>query len=529
MLALFLILAGIKVYSEATFNVSFCRGISFGEETISCVEEPSPPEFYTTETNAYIVMGISGTNPGDQITYEIIDSSQKILREGFNLGEYEGNVYFHKNMKDLAVDEYSFKLGVNCEDIATKTVSEENCDAISDTYNFAIIEEIEACEELGFYCCQSPKACISLKEGTCDIGYCCESEEYCKELSLGDFKRRQVTNCEEEGLTGCERVVKLYEYSINDEHIKLLPEQKVVMEFRGIDIDCYDKKDVAIAYYNEEAGAEGWIDKTTSIEETDVEDVYKATALIGYLGYTALIRTDECVPRVCTYGGYRTDPVVGYVEYGETIGFEFCSMIRGCNTTSEGICSRGCPQGADLDCVDSEGNALECTNSSGDCCLISNDDVSDPDCAPHVDPDYCDKEEEFCCPSFIEEEYDKSCGAQSEAQQCTSEGGDCCNPGLSWEEVSSSDSDGFFLAQETIHAPKSDGVCDPDCPMLNNGIGYVDVDCCTENGISVTSTVGDCCYAACDGICDLDCVAGLDPDCYYECYQELEEDYEDYS
>ena len=63
----------------------------------------------------------------------------------------------------------------------------------------------------------------------------------------------------------------------------------------------------------------------------------------------------------------------------------------------------------------------------------------------------------------------------------------------------------------------SDGTCDPDCPKLSNGVGYLDVDCCRENNIPITSEEGDCCNTACDCVCDPDCIAGLDPDCYYDC------------
>ncbi len=276
-------------------------------------------------------------------------------------------------------------------------------------------------------------------------------------------------------------MIRLYNYSI---HGGIAPEQQAVIYFRMEDVDCYNKNDTAIAYYDE--GNNKWAEKKTVIEKISEEGVYSAKAYINKLGYIALVRTDSCVPLQCTYGGYRTSPVGGYVNEGEPISLEFCGMVSGCEAIKNNVCDKNCPEGIDPDCS-------TCTAEKDDCCLVSYDYKCDKDCAPYVDPDCCRKSDGQCCPGgeaySDSADCDKNCDTSDLAcTGCTLQAGDCCDA-------------------------TSDGTCDPDCPKLSNGVGYLDVDCCAANGVSVTSAAGDCCYAGGDGACDCDCIIGVDPDC----------------
>lgn len=482
--ALLALMIGIGIGSTATLDsYQFCKNVTVADENDwtdptkpkTCSEPAS--EFLTTDEAVFIVLKLSSLNASDEIAGTILDpSGTAIYDESQTITQDFDVMYIFRSIKIAEENRqpgtYTLKVYINGEEAASGT--------------FTITEDLSAlCEEQGFYCCPSSKICLSAQEKDCLSGSCCTSEDQCVTYSPQYFSRKEITNCEEEGLNNCGKVVKLYEYSI---HGKLAPPQAVVIYYRGIDIDCGDKTDVAMAYYNDETGT--WASKSTSIEETAVEGAYKATVLMDYLGYVALIRTDECVPMLCTYGGYRTKPTSSYVDYGEDITFELCGLVSGCEAIKDGKCDKECLSGIDPDCG-------ECTVAQGDCCLLSYDGKCDLDCAPSVDPDCCDKSKELCCSGNAEksgsEGCDKNCGASDEAcTGCTPNAGDCCN-----------------AAQ--------DGACDSDCPKSVTGPGYIDPDCCAANGISSTNSGGDCCNTACDGVCDPDCVAGLDPDCSYKC------------
>lgn len=465
-------------------SIQFCRGIEFSDsedftKPIHCIEPVS--EFTTTDTAAYIIIKMSLLAKDDEAAYTVSDPSGVIIDEESRIIPQDMGVWYDYREimiadQGLQPGTYSFKVYANGDEIGSSS--------------FVIVEDVSGmCEPQGFYCCPSPKICISAQDGICSSGACCKDETKCVTYSpYGDyFSRREITNCEEEtdigggNLKGCQRVVKLYEYNI---HGMISPSQTGVIYYRGVDVDCSDKTDVTIAYYEEETKT--WIEKVTHVEKAATGDSYKATALLDYLGYVALIRTDECVPMLCTYGGYRTKPIGGYVNFGETITFELCGITSGCEATKNGVCNQKCIDGIDLDCK-------ECTSAKGDCCLISYDGVCDLDCGPDVDPDCCIKPNKLCCPGSIEisgySGCDKNCDtSDGYCSGCTPAGGDCCKA-------------------------DSDGVCDPDCPKLSNGVGYLDIDCCISNGISATNNQGDCCNAEQDGVCDCDCIAGLDVDC----------------
>lgn len=479
LLTLFFLITAALVYSGTTILDSYdiCRTIDITDQTnfskpVKCVEPTR--EFLNTDEAVYVVAKLSLLEENDVVSYLVINpSGTNIIDDSVTVPINLSRRYDYREIKissqSLPIGDYAVKISINGVEKASDS--------------FKIIEDVPTqCETEGYYCCPSSKVCLSAIDGTCGTGEtCCEDESSCKTYSPNYFSRTEITNCEEEEIQDCGRVVKLYKYNIN---AKIDPPQTGVMYYRGIDIDCGDKTDVAIAYYDEETGT--WMEKVTNIEETEVEGSYKATALLDYLGYIALIRTDECVPTICTYGGYRTTPISASVNLGENITFELCGMIHGCEAMKDGICNKKCTEGIDLDCK-------ECTNQQGDCCLISYDDKCDLDCGDNVDPDCCEKSKGLCCSGSPElsgsQGCDKNCGTSDTAcTGCTPNAGDCCKG-------------------------DKDGTCDTDCPKLSNGVGYVDVDCCAPNNVAITSAKGDCCKAACDGVCDADCIIGLDPDC----------------
>lgn len=474
---LFLLFISIGVSDEITLvSYSFCKNIQVTIPDdftlpITCVDPTS--DFLTTDERAFIVLNILDVKDTDLIKLQVLDENDNVVDEVIktlpNLTKVYGYREFEIAGQNRPAGTYTVKMYFNDEE------------KFSDT--FTITEDLsDLCEEQDLYCCPESKICVSSKEGTCSSGRCCENEGSCKTFSPNIFTRRDVPSCEEEeDLNDCGNVIMVYEYTL---HGFIDPEQTVVIYYKGDDIDCGDKTDVSIAYYDEETGS--WIEKQTHVQETS-EGIYKATALLRYFGYIALIRSSECVPTFCTYGGYRTSPIGRYVNFGETITFELCGVVKGCKAMKDGSCSKQCTEGVDPDCG-------ECTNDEGDCCLISYDGICDQDCAPEVDPDCCDKTKSLCCPGGIERTgssaCDKNCNSSDMAcTGCKPEADTCCNPA-------------------------NDGICDPDCPKLSNGVGYVDNDCCSINGVSITSSKGDCCNIVCDGICDPDCIVGLDPDCH---------------
>ncbi|MDP2906706.1 MAG: hypothetical protein Q8O03_02095 [Nanoarchaeota archaeon] len=469
----------IRVGASSAITIgsySVCRGIQETEPgnllaPITCIEETS--EFLSTDEAIYAVVKLLDIKDTDVISFKIWNPSNELIDDYSKTPtQNRTEIYDYRRLliagQNRPLGTYTVKLYLNGEEAQSST--------------FTISEDLSnLCEAQELYCCPTFKMCVSAKEGTCSSGRCCENEESCRPYSPNIFTRREVPSCEEEELNDCENVIMLYEYTL---HGFIDPEQTVVIYYKGVDIDCGDKTDVAIAYYDEEIGS--WVEKQTHTEETD-EDIYKATALLRYFGYVALVRSSECVPTFCTYGGYRTTPLGRYVNFGETITFELCGVTKGCKAMKDGSCSKQCSEGVDPDCG-------ECTSDKGDCCLISYEGICDLDCATDVDPDCCDKTKSLCCPGGVEmtgsSACDKNCNSSDAAcTDCKPEADHCCNPG-------------------------NDGTCDPDCPKLSNGVGYVDNDCCSINGVSITSAKGDCCSTVCDGVCDADCIVGLDPDCH---------------
>lgn len=481
---------GIEACSATTIDsYQFCRGMTPPEgddysKPIGCIEPAT--EFTTTDTAVYIITKLSSLVQDDEVDYKVSNPSGEVIDEDSLIVLQNISIWYdYREIRiadqNLQPGEYTVKININSNGVASEVVSDK----------FIIEEDVsDMCEPQGLYCCPSTKVCLSAQEGICDSGACCESEAKCVAYSSSYFIRREVTNCDTETmpdgskLQDCKKILRLYAYNL---HGRIEPPQTGVIYFRGIDVDCTDKKDVAIAYYDEGTGT--WVEKVTKVEKTDASGSYKATALLDHLGYIALVRTSQCVPMFCTYGGYRTKPVGGYVNFGEAITFKLCGMINGCDATKDGTCNKKCSDSVDLDCT------TECTSQKGDCCLISYDGVCDLDCGPDMDPDCCVKPNDLCCPGDKDSSgysgCDKNCDtSDTKCSACSSSEGDCCNPA------------------------SGDG-CDPDCPKLGNGVGYLDPDCCIGQGIPITSKYGDCCSDARDDACDFDCIAGLDLDCIF--------------
>jgi len=474
-------LAAIGTLNAATLDEHWiCAEVSGTEQEsfsdpITCVEETKT--FLETDEQFYVVAKLSSVEAGTGILVEAKDSSgNSVYSSQQTIDQSYDPLYGFRKIRilenELKPGDYSIKLFIN------------GAEELSDT--FTIEPDLsETCEAQDGTCCPSGYVCVSPKEGTCDSGTCCEEPTDCTTFSAFELQRREVTNCEKEGLVNCSRVVKLYEYSI---HGVISPEQIAVITYRGIDVDCYDKDDVKIAYYDDDK--DDFIDRGTYIEEIG-EGIYEASALISRLGYVALVRSKECVPMDCSsYGGYKTDPHTGYVNAGNDIEFEICGMVKECVPSAGDECDKQCP-GTDPDCD-------TCTSNSGDCCSISYDEVCDKDCAEGVDPDCCNKDGPLCCPGDSKrtgsEGCDKNCGTSDEScSDCTSSPDDCC------------------------HGEK-DGVCDSDCPQNLKGV-FADIDCCEQTkGVTATKQSGDCCLPACDDVCDLDCMPGIDRDCYSLCH-----------
>ncbi len=224
-------------------------------------------------------------------------------------------------------------------------------------------------------------------------------------------------------------------------------------------ISCNNLSDITLAYYNSTNRA--WVPINAALLNN------RLVVRINFLGTFAIIKKPSCVLKECGPYGYYLIPQDGFVPVNNPLKFVVCGFLPGCQPAEPG-CSRACPQDIDPQCP-------TCTKSSGNCCVPKLDNECDLDCARGVDPD--------CAQTFI--------------------------PG----EVNCDD----------------DGTCNPQCPnsttfkvtttgLLNrNFMWYADVDCCRQYGSQITSNMGDCCRAVCDGVCDGDCITGQDPDCTYEC------------
>jgi len=429
-------------------------------------------------------------------------------------------------------------------------------------------------------------------EGPCGgAGVCCYSVDDCLDLSKTDGRvYRDIVlpdECESEGFLGCEDLIYAYRYYFfHDDgtaHEHKLPFGDVSeIDFRlSIDdetnkIQCFDKSDINIKWYhykhqNNNPGtiANGfWIESPDpTVEFSNNVKNFNIKSKIDYLGFVGLFKSEECVETDCDYGGTKLESNLVWTDdeedHSKEIVFNLCGVLQGCNVEKDGLCNEACAGFGlgDPDCVKDCASPEECcANTDDQCCLISNDFVLDSDdCGEGVDIG-CDKLEDFCC-SGVTETCDENCGPLAEdcPGTCASSNDGCCGPFKAEESMVGSGLFWFYILGSTTFY-FADGVCDPDCGIVNylpdyacnpasdtvcdsncisgkdpdcgsctaNGgdccvpdsdpvdpdcTAFVDPDCAAEKNIVCTGDIGDCCLPECDGLCDYDCVFGIDGDC----------------
>jgi len=367
------------------------------------------------------------------------------------------------------------------------------------------------------------------------VGVCCSSTAECIDIEtvsdapiIKEFL--SWDKCDNGDYVGCENYIlgHLYYYDYApDVHIPLgrVDEDDTVSDVIGEtnfdSIECYDKSDIKLSWYNymdqnnepQVLKNSFWMDSENQ-QLSFIGKSYRIQGDIGYIGLTGLFRNDECVETRCDFGGVKLDTGLAWttastdaVDKKEEIGFDFCGIVHGCDASLDGICDEACAGYGlgDPDCerkcpiTDPKEYNECCTNGDdGDngCCLISNDNVTDPDCAPDVGVDVtCNKEDGFCCPAHDSESTcDPACSALADdCSSCTNAEGNCCAPfeAVEWKAK------GNWPGKATKY--ELDGVCDPDCGMLSSG--------------KATSNPGDGCLSEEDGRCDSDCIEGADIEC----------------
>jgi hypothetical protein len=456
---------GIVDIKDITFNT-----------VMSCADESY--SFTTDDSGAFLLVHLLNLVKGDNLTLYIFnpdgsvyDTVEEIVLENLSTGTYMSYV-IPIHGQSVMLGTYNAKLLSSGVVIASKsfTVSEPDYD----------------CSNNGFFCCPSDRMCLSKADSkyTCTSGTCCNSALSCVEQVEGDLTVKIVTDCVAEGLDECEKVIgNVYDYSIHGGM-----ESKPTIEFfyRDIDVDCYNKNNVVIAVYDESNttnGTSAWRIFESTITKV-AENYYSITATIDYIGYMAVIKSPKCVPTDCFIPGFSTVPFNGQVMVTNSIKLGVCQIARLCDASADGICDNKCTQGLDPDC-----GSMECTSQMNDCCNPEKDSICDLDCAPGMDPDCADESylDGLCYPSSSQKRGFSECDVH-----CTGADSACSSSGCN---------------------PAADGTCNPNCPKLSNGVGYLDVDCCTLKGVSITNAAGDCCNTSEDGVCDPDCIAGLDSDC----------------
>ncbi|MEM4245108.1 MAG: hypothetical protein QXR60_02810 [Candidatus Nanoarchaeia archaeon] len=383
------------------------------------------------------------------------------------------NIYgFHAMpIAGKAVGTYTAKLFANGETVYTK--------------QFTISQPDYTCEHNNYVCCPSGKICLKRADSKyiCTSGTCCDPL-MCLQPVSGELTLTLVPDCTAEGLDDCHMVIgNVYNYNI---HGPLETPATIELFFRDVDVDCFNKKNVAIGVYDElniSNGTSAWITYDSTVTKL-TGNYYSITAKIDYVGYIAVVKSPKCVPLDCFIPGFSTQPFNGNVQVGNPIRLGVCQITKFCEAIADGLCDKRCTQGLDPDCGE-----LECTSNINDCCNPERDKKCDLDCAIWMDPDCADEEYlgGLCYPSAPELRGFTSCDIH-----CTGADPMCGEPGCH---------------------PGADGECDPNCPMLSNRKGYLDVDCCAVHGVSVTNNGGDCCNRESDDVCDPDCLPGLDHDC----------------
>lgn len=475
------ILMSLSADSFSAINSWVCKEVSaegdFDDENflqtvvIHCDIESY--QFTTEDTTVYFVANFN-IDDGDNLTFQIDGPAGVVYREE------EGVILV--SMSNV----YSFySMDIAGKSPGTYYARLFNHDAVVIEKQFRISVPDYTCENNGFVCCTSDKMCVN----PTDPKYVCSSGVCCKPLSCvtpvsGELTVTIIPDCVAEGLEECNRVIgNVYDYSV---HGPLENPQTIELFFRDIDVDCFNKFNIVIAVYDElnlSQGVSYWKTYESTITQL-AGSYYSISAQIDYVGYVAVIKDKKCVPTDCFIPGFNTVPFDGIVLAGDTIRLGVCQITKGCDAAADGVCDRNCTQNLDPDC-----GTLMCTSQINDCCNPEYDGICDLDCSLGVDPDCADENylDGLCYPSSSEKRGFSSCDIH-----CTGADPACSSPGCN---------------------PVSNGICDPNCPKLSNRVGYLDVDCCNEHSIPITSEGGNCCAGGADGICDPDCLPGLDLDC----------------
>lgn len=479
---LFLIsLLSYAVTSAASVDsAQICKGADISgsppNEFDTCIDESYA---YTTEDDAAIlVVHLLDLVEGKTVKLEIFDPSNNVVDSDtgtlpMNLSSYYDHSIVVIAGQNRALGTYTAKLTYDNNVLVSKT--------------FTISAPDYTCENNGYFCCPSNKKCMGKPDPkyTCTYGTCCNPGS-CVDIGSGELSVQTILDCSAANLQECFKVIgNVYNYSI---HGALENLSTIELFFRDIDVDCFNKKDVAIGVYDEvnsTNGTSAWRYYNSSITKL-MGNYYSVSAKIDYVGYIAVVKSPKCVPLDCFIPGFHTTPFDGMVMVGNQIRFDVCQITKYCNAVADGYCDLRCTEGLDPDCGD-----MTCTSASGNCCNPEKDGMCDLDCAPGIDPDCADEGYMggLCYPSTAESRGFGGCDIH-----CTGADAACTD-------------------HSQYCNPSPDGTCDPKCTKLANGVGYLDVDCCTEHGIQITSAPGDCCNTAADDICDPDCLPGLDPDC----------------
>ena len=262
----------------------------------------------------------------------------------------------------------------------------------------------------------------------------------------------------------------------------------------------------------------------------------------------------DCTAIDCCYPA-----VDGICDYDCPFGVDAdCTKLSpSCYPAVDSVCDSNCPSGADPDCGSDvicqpwldgmcdydcpSGTAPQPMSASGGGCTPNSPaNTCDPDCiAAGTDPD-CDFADPDCpAPAYYLRDGDSGCKPYEDGrcdQDCIALGTDpdcgSNNTNFSLDGVCNTDSTYFSPVSGMPYDPDcgkicssvKDGccvpadnqngshnqtaVCDQDCGVKADG-SPMDPDC----SAGCTKAEGDCCLPNVDEVCDIDCPAGVDPDC----------------
>lgn len=487
-ICIFSLLFSFSVLASSLESVKVCSNVKLvgnyppenipPDAVIECVGET---DRFTTESDAVFVLAhLINIKKDEAGTIEIRAPDDSLLASetktaSGDLSSFYAYAMLQVKGKGRPTGQYTAKAVQNGQTLSSKTFTISQPD----------------CASSGFFCCSSDRVCVNKADPKyiCTSGSCCMDASSCVPVVSGELTKTIVTDCAASGLQGCDSVIgNVYNY---EPHGGLKTPGSIDLFFRDIDVDCYNKTDVAIGVYDETNSVPNSHWKVYNSTVTKLAgNYYSVSASIDYIGHIAIIKSPRCVPSGCFIPGFATLPFSGLVKVGSPVKLSVCQLARECDASADGNCNRKCTQGVDPDCSNTT-----CTSSENDCCNPEKDEICDLDCALSVDPDCADETymDGLCYPGPAQKRGFTSCDVH-----CTGSDPSCSSP-------------------SQYCNPSGDGVCDPKCPKLSNGVGYLDSDCCAVKGISVTSSIGDCCNPVKDGMCDRDCIPGVDSDCNSKC------------